>query len=308
LAQVIQPDCCVRIQSMRNAVLFNIILALGIVAYEAARPYSRAPCRYVLVSVNKDFMNGMFQNWFRSAKPFLDGNQLLIEVDRTDSEARERLAEMKAELGTAQLISASEILPTVTGKERERERDRQTGEHNSLLQKTDVLWDFLSPEYRQMMSRRVPLIQHYVQQCSVLHVDVDAVWIKDPFPAIEEAADHDFIGVSDSCRPGPPDMQDDSKYFCGCFMLFNPSSKWGSFFDQWSVATFEAGGNEQRGLGKTLKSRSDVSVAWLPYKQFPPGCEMLASPGNSSDAAVIHANYMIGMDNKIAFFKSLGLW
>ena len=135
-----------------------------------------------------------------------------------------------------------------------------------------------------------------------LIVDVDSVWLRDPYPFLVSEDGYDIIGQMD----GPN--------LCGGFLLLNGTSTkvrnlWRDMTQLHSEILDKGNSqSEQTLLNKMISSNEDnLSVKHLNVSFFPNGNEYFDLK-NAVDPVVIHNNYIKGIDAKIQRFKDFDLW
>jgi hypothetical protein len=166
-----------------------------------------------------------------------------------------------------------------------------------------------------------------------LIADIDAVWARNPFEDMRTKS-----GSSTLQLLNIPEVERESKAFkvdvvsvldgneiCGCFVYLRPSyrtiSFWSKVADLHSGLVFETPArdffdSEQKLLTKLILNReysSRLVVKILSARSFPSGYDYFnlnCCRPNETDpgAAVIHNNYIIGIDAKRARFQRHSLW
>jgi len=245
--------------------------------------------RVVLVTVNMDYFD-MFTNWLGSARDFLHETEHLHVI----AEEAEAVAPLQALL-----------------EEQKLDYSVSPPDAPSMLISFQPPWN--SAGYGSVVWERPNHIMNLLQVgCSVLYADIDAVWMKDPFPEI------DAVGSADLYLSGdwPAPEEQIIRNYCTCFMYFHPGVRAMSLLQNWAANA--SGNSNQKIFNSVLKDMVEANahptIGLLPMQQFPPGMLVL-KPGASEllpdappDPTVYHANYRIGNAHKIKFFEVLGLW
>eukprot|EP00928_Gymnodinium_smaydae_P047385 TRINITY_DN3161_c0_g3_i2.p2 TRINITY_DN3161_c0_g3~~TRINITY_DN3161_c0_g3_i2.p2 ORF type:complete len:179 (+),score=26.20 TRINITY_DN3161_c0_g3_i2:552-1088(+) len=170
------------------------------------------------------------------------------------------------------------------------------------------------------MHRRPGHLYRFVNQgCNVLMADVDAVWLKNPFDEIAAAGEQDLYFVDDGFRvgeddplplwtPGTRDCKATKVNFCGGFVYARASSAGVAFTQRWSseclTSKYTNDGNQRVMNDVLCEHMQDVRFAVLPAERFPIG----TSARKAQDPTIVHANWIVTHEDKMAFLKELGLW
>lgn len=245
--------------------------------------------RVVLVTVSTDYFD-MFTNWLSSAKRFLHATEHLHMI----AEDEEVVAPLEA------FLKGQEFDYSVASPQAPSALLSLQPPYNSSGY-GNVVWE--RPKHIVSLLR---------VGCSVLYVDIDTVWMKDPFPEIEAAGSADLYIADDS----PPPEGKILRNFCTCFMYFHPAGAAVSLLENWSAKA--TGKFNQKIFNHVMKDAVEAhtapKVGVLPVTQFPPG-NVVLKPGASllledspSDPAVYHANWRMGNTDKVHFFEVLGMW
>lgn len=268
--------------------------------------------RVITTIVNGAFVD-MFENWLHYAVPFLTSTEALHVFAEDES----------ATVGLRNVQARSSVDFTIV----------DTYKNSRSLYGVDNVpaGSFNSPEYGQVVNTRPDrLLTLLSANCSVLYVDIDTVWMHNPFRDIATAGVHDMYLVDDSesnlkTHTSHPNL-------CACFLFMHPTPIILQFMREWSADM--AGNRNQISFNYVLdkgvqpakivdrifcklahsspKSRESsarrctqpVDFAILPFDKFPPGSRAQSYP----NATVVHANYLAGHDQKISFLKEHGLW
>lgn len=244
--------------------------------------------RVVLVTVNYEYVD-FFRNWLHYAQKFLQETERLLAVAEDDAvvpalKQVQKASHVKFSIaahGAKSLVMLpDEGLPAV-----------------SLLEAP-----YGTQEYGEVVWRRPHYLLDLLSKgCTVLYVDIDTVWAKDPFLDIGARRGHDLYLVPDDSKAGKSDRM----YFCSCFLYMQPTALNRQLVHWWSES---ARGNRNQfvfnRILKALKSKFSFEWASLPVEKYPPGEGVNSYP----DASVIHANWVTGHDSKVCFMKARGLW
>ena len=197
------------------------------------------------------------------------------------------------------------------------------------------------PGFKNLMYRRVMYIQTLIDGgFDVLITDVDYLWVKNPFPFLEDPS-FDVIGVREF-----PDRENFSAHetylmshrprthehakLCGGFLLFRNSIGGRLILDALSLKIFRAQRvtgleNDQFYLGVVVYELLDLQpaprIGVLPQQLFPPGWlyfrDSIKPKGynaavwhlDNRDAVVtVHNNWLIGKERKLKRFQKNDLW
>jgi len=235
--------------------------------------------RVVLVTVNVNYLN-MFRNWLHFAQPYLQSTEQL----RVVAEQPEVVAPLQ---DIQQTYGFDLVQPDVATQPIAA----------SLLE-----GPYRSSEFVGVVGKRPDrLLDVMTAGCSVLYVDIDTAWVKDPFLSIKGNAD---VYVTD-------DLPIRGADYCTCLLYMNPSPASISFVREWAqrmgTSMDQPVFNEV--LREITEHRAPASMASLthsvlPQDQFPPGLLAMVY----TTPSVWHANWREGMNNKIDFLKSVGCW
>merc|ERR1719330_1746429 len=163
--------------------------------------------RVVLVTVSTDYFD-MFTNWLNSAKPFLH-----------DSEHLHMIAEDE------------EVVPRLAAFLKDQDFDHsvappQAPAPSALL---SLQPPYNSAGYGTVVWGRPNHIMDLLQVgCSVLYVDIDTVWVKDPFVAIDAAGGADLYITNDT-----PEKKEVN--LCTCFLFFHPAAASKDLLQAWAA-------------------------------------------------------------------------
>eukprot|EP00928_Gymnodinium_smaydae_P047386 TRINITY_DN3161_c0_g3_i3.p2 TRINITY_DN3161_c0_g3~~TRINITY_DN3161_c0_g3_i3.p2 ORF type:complete len:342 (+),score=64.14 TRINITY_DN3161_c0_g3_i3:330-1355(+) len=259
--------------------------------------------RVVLVAVDTDYVR-FFENWLLHAGKVLGDHEQVVV-----------LAE------DASALAALKTLRDGASKGRLRGFELLSAEASagpSLLEQSSTPWG--TRGYNELMHRRPGHFLRFLQQgCAVLMADVDAVWLKNPFDEIAAAGEQDLYFVDDGFRvgeddplplwtPGTRDCKATKVNFCGGFVYARASSAGVAFTQRWSseclTSKYTNDGNQRVMNDVLCEHMQDVRFAVLPAERFPIG----TSARKAQDPTIVHANWIVTHEDKMAFLKELGLW
>jgi len=231
----------------------------------------------VLVTVSMDYLD-MFKNWLYFAKPFLQGKQLFVEVEDASSVAP--LSELFRQQGDEMSV-------------------KMHGAGRDLAGKTS---EFAKGEWGTLVGRRPQHILRLLQRgVMVLYVDIDTVWLKDPFEDIEAAGSADIYLTED--HPGTT-----HRPYCTCFIAARPTAASLLVMETWAEKVKGQSTNQGVFNDELFKLKKDnkIGVKVLSQSKYPHG----RSPPRvyKKGVTVVHANWMRGLDKKVKWLKTLGLW
>jgi len=245
--------------------------------------------RIVVVTVNYEYVD-FFVNWLHFAKDYLRDTERLV-VYAEDSAAVPALN---------QVLAGSDVHFTVVSPNAlvsPKSRNRGT----SLLDvNINVGAPYGTQEYGEVVWRRpLHLLTLLRRGCTVLYVDIDTVWAKDPFLDIGQKPGHDMYLVEDDAEKKRPDWT----YFCSCFLYLQPKPAVRQLLSLWS--DFMNGNKNQHVFNRVLVAlKGAVDFAVLPMEKYPPGPVSHKYPS----ATVVHANWVNGHDAKVCFMQRRGVW
>lgn len=160
---------------------------------------------------------------------------------------------------------------------------------------------FDTPLFKKYMARRAVYVLEYLQKgVDVLHVDVDSVWLKNPFPFL--VGDYDIWGQVDR----PADL------ICIGFLAFKTNAIVKKFVKLWidKLESLAYKRSDQDVFNDLRSNKTDLKINKLPIYQFPSGQLYFERFDNVTrgKAVVVHNNWIIGHDQKRDRFKKFGLW
>ena len=172
--------------------------------------------------------------------------------------------------------------------------------------------DYPSPLYNKLVTSRPSrllsiLCCPQIPSKKVIYADVDAVWVKDPIPYVEEA----LYGTQHLDIVAQNDI--DSGY-CTGFLGMKRNDRVIHLLYQWELNVVPTLPNQKKfqdAMSSPLLTHLGLRHGVLPISQFPPGY-MYFNPDISEDerrkAVVVHNNWIVGSQNKTRRFKELDLW
>lgn len=244
--------------------------------------------RVVLVTVNYNYLD-LFKNWLHYAKKHLKDTERLVVMPE-DSAVLPALETMRKSSDVAFVVA-----------EPGADKPAAASASGNSMEVPKAI-EYGSKDYGKLVWRRPSYILKLLKSgCTVLYVDIDTVWIKDPFLDLGEKPGHDLHLVPDEVDKG----RADPRYLCTCFMYMQPTRPIKKLIALWSGSWNGRATKNQfvfNGVLKAMKSTVDFAV--LPIESFPPG----VSAHNYPNASVVHANWVSGHDAKLCFMKRRGLW
>jgi Nucleotide-diphospho-sugar transferase len=168
--------------------------------------------------------------------------------------------------------------------------------------------DYGSAAFNIMTQRKMECITYLLaQDLDVLYVDTDIVFLADPIPLLN--ANYALNIQSDECSA--PYKNTD---LCTGFMYIQANQKTLAFFKEIVaiIAQHDYKINDQQALNKLLAKTwpFGISVNVLDVCQFPNGCRYFDHTDSNckrNEAIIVHNNYLVGIENKLARFKEYGL-
>lgn len=242
--------------------------------------------RVVLVTTNMEYYD-LFLNWYHYAKPFLTSHDQLVVA------AEDPMVEVELLKNSSwAVIDFNGYLHEAGGVRGRLAKSARSGP------------PFGTQGFSDLVSNRPRYLSYFVEKgCTVLYSDVDNVWKSNVFAELDKAGAHDLYITDDSCK----NLGFERFNFCTCFMYWQPTPGNRDLASGWDGRLI--GGNNQAPFNAELKMNKDhlgtVDFAVLPFKNFPPGCK---GDDFFSDAAVLHANCMVGRSTKVRFLARHGLW
>lgn len=260
--------------------------------------------RLVLVTVDKDYLD-FFENWLLFAEKHLSAEKQKVVVVPEDGSVTPGLRQLQMTPGGTERFEIKENMNTLV----------QIGDEDIT---NTTPWG--SNGFSQLVNTRPRRLLYLLNKgCSVLYVDVDTVWLKDPFHDIDAAGQHDIYLTDDhgnpnafqthSCKNG------DTWNFCTCFMYVRPTEHAKQLMQLWINEAERRKKFDQFALNQpefnNVLCNSNSSYTMLPRKLYPSG-EVFNIRGvdleGPSAPAVVHANYRVGREAKQGFLDGKGLW
>lgn len=228
----------------------------------------------VLLTVNHGYLD-FFLNWYSFFRDLNLPNQVVVVAE--DSAIDESLRAMN--------------LPQVSVR------------RSSLELEANDAFSFDSPLYNKLVSNRpkrvLPFLEKYPK---VLYVDVDSVWLKDPFPYLSDPA-MDVLAQNDIAELGQ------GEYVCTGFLAFRRSDRSLELIRKWEE---EIDGDEmdQEPFNTAIRAMKDIEWNLLSSYHFPSGKYYFEDFTNEhrEEAVVVHNNWISGHDAKRERFRDHGMW
>eukprot|EP00802_Teleaulax_amphioxeia_P005177 Tamp_05181.p1 GENE.Tamp_05181~~Tamp_05181.p1 ORF type:complete len:661 (+),score=38.00 Tamp_05181:313-2295(+) len=171
-----------------------------------------------------------------------------------------------------------------------------------------------SHKYFELMSSRLRLVQDILLRgVNVALIEADQVLLKDPFRIVnflESQKMHDFIAYDDS-------KDQNTRLPCFGFLFIRSNSASQEVWNKLIKKMEAKPQNEQILMQQLMQHDNTVSFRFLPSMQFRNGVLFGGNGGvfkrpahreNSSNLAMVHANWVIGIENKILMLRYHGWW
>jgi len=242
----------------------------------------------ILAEINTQYIeSGLFQNWLYHATPYLNDTVSFI-FDCADKQTQSELLKFKLPVD-AYVIDDNFKFAKL---------DQSAPD---LYKAKNDPYHYGTQKYKDLMIKRPKAVHALLEkQISVLVIDLDTVWVKDPFLQVQKAGQRSLLVTSDGFKRG-------SEQKCGCFLFFRSGPGALEIASEWTKKTMEmdAAGN-QHALNAILEhvDGRGWDVGMLPMDQFPPGNKA----NDHTHATVYHANWRIGTDKKVLWLKNHNLW
>jgi hypothetical protein len=154
-------------------------------------------------------------------------------------------------------------------------------------------FDYSTKQFKALVSNRPTYILAFIKRgLNVIYTDVDTIWLKDPRSFLN--GDYDMWASMD----GPV-------HYCTGFMAFKPSLLSVDLLENWKASLVTPDINQIK--FNSLVKKSEIKHKPLPRSVFPDG-RLYFARGIRRNVVIVHNNYIIGHDNKVQRFKSVGLW
>eukprot|EP00929_Paragymnodinium_shiwhaense_P010285 TRINITY_DN114870_c0_g1_i1.p1 TRINITY_DN114870_c0_g1~~TRINITY_DN114870_c0_g1_i1.p1 ORF type:complete len:365 (+),score=66.63 TRINITY_DN114870_c0_g1_i1:93-1187(+) len=260
--------------------------------------------RLVVVTVDSDFAD-FFENWLLYAEKQLTPSRHKIVVIPEDSGVLSRLQRLRTE--SPDRFDVHHDVGVLGRDLVQVENDANT-----------TPWG--TNGFSHLVNMRPRRLAHFLQKgCAVLYVDVDTVWLKNPFVDIDNAGTHDIYLTDDhgnvnsfnshTCKNG------DFWNFCTCFMYVRPTDTAIQLMHLWADHAAAASKQDARTLNQPEFNRvlcaSNATYTMMSRQKYPSGevfnLRSLDLHGPSAPV-IVHANYRVGHDAKKLFMQSKGLW
>ena len=173
-------------------------------------------------------------------------------------------------------------------------------------------FDYQSPMYNKLVTSRPSrllsiLCCPQIPSKNLIYADVDAVWVRDPIPYVQEAlygTQHlDLVAQNDN----------DSGY-CTGFLGMKRNDRIIHLLAQWErnvVPTLPNQEKFQDAMSSPLLTHLGLRHGVLPISQFPPGYIYFdpdVGEAEREKAVIVHNNWIVGSQNKTNRFKKWNLW
>jgi len=243
--------------------------------------------RVVLVTANEPYMS-VFSNWLTHAAAFLQPTDQLVVAAESETVV-EKLRNMSTRGPRAFEVSFQKDL-----------------KYRSPLRGKTV---YKSPIWASVVTHRPAQILKYVEQgCQVFYSDIDAVWVKPVLAAVDKYDGMDML-VADDRGVKAKGM---STYLCTCLLYFQPTEASKRFLRDWMHGC-KGQKSDQSVFNRVIRNRTNINFAVLDQDRFPSGNILKRSgfPGKLRGAHnfyVLHANYLVGISNKIKYLRKWGVW
>lgn len=276
--------------------------------------------RVVLVTVDTTYVD-FFANWLLSAEKVLDPTAHKIVVIAEERAAQPQLERLRYAAGkTGPRFDLVEDEPDTKFLLALSESDS----HDAVTaMEKNVATPYGSEGFASLVNRRAKRINRFLSKdCAVLYVDVDTVWLKNPFNDIDKAGQvHDLyltedLGASGISRPHKC-TPDDKPNYCTCFIYARPTEQAVGVINSWMTRSAKNGDSKalaQPQFNSALCDlRQKVQYYVLPKDKYPSGGALTSHMEKKalfgpSGPAVVHANYRIGHAAKMDFLMQNGLW
>lgn len=191
---------------------------------------------------------------------------------------------------------------------------------------TQTAHKFGSQGFFNFTSRRPRhLLQILELGYNVMYNDVDMVWLADPFPYLQGNHDVYFTDDMVAIKPLnhssnlPPPGKKGRTYICSCMIYLRPTNGAKLVMRKWIEEmqiqpwTRAKKANDQPAFNWALmKTVEQVDLYLLPQSAFPTGGLYFKNrtwvKETKGKHVIIHNNYIVGFEKKIARFRQFGLW
>jgi len=240
--------------------------------------------RVVMVSANSQYYS-MLDNWFFHAAPHLNPDTDQVVLIAEDAQSQRDFQNMSAPYGVH-----FDIYHDGDWAESKSGRDAGT--------------TYMNPVWASVVTHRPRLLLRYLEAgCTVLYVDVDAMWIKSLPLALAAAGHHDLL-ITDDRRDVTPGR---SNYLCTCLLYLQPTPASRALVKRYGELA-QGQQDDQFPFNKALSEHEGkIDYVVLPPAEFPNGVRFARNP-KAKEAVWVHANWLRGFGAKIAFLKKHGMW
>tara|TARA_B110000285_G_scaffold235601_1_gene318529 strand:- start:27833 stop:35488 length:7656 start_codon:yes stop_codon:yes gene_type:complete len=236
----------------------------------------------LLLTVNNDYMDLFinFMHWFQKLK--LD---IAVTVIAEDVTALKSLRKLK--LPENVVVRASDLIV----------QSAPSGAWNT-------------PNYNKLVSKRPHYIVNMLKSGTrVLYADIDSVWLSSPLSYWDEQADimYGIDHKNNDHKNNDNKNNDNGINYCSGFMFIKPNKRTINFFEEWQSRQANGTERNQHIFNELLRVHTEMRQKVLPENAFPAG-HMYFNSKRTKGAVVVHNNYIIGHDAKVARFKAHHFW
>jgi len=236
----------------------------------------------LLLTVNNDYMDLFinFMHWFQKLK--LD---IAVTVIAEDVTALKSLRKLK--LPENVVVRASDLIV----------QSAPSGAWNT-------------PNYNKLVSKRPHYIVNMLKSGTrVLYADIDSVWLSSPLSYWDEQADimYGIDHKNNDHKNNDNKNNDNGINYCSGFMFITPNKRTINFFEEWQSRQANGTERNQHIFNELLRVHTEMRQKVLPENAFPAG-HMYFNSKRTKGAVVVHNNYIIGHDAKVARFKAHHFW
>jgi hypothetical protein len=151
-----------------------------------------------------------------------------------------------------------------------------------------------SGNFAFFMAKRPLQIKEWLDAgCTTFFVDIDTVWMRPVFPALQAAGAYDLY------------LSQNAHGVCGCFLYANPTPANKYLMQRWNSLLQPGKGNEPP-LNWAVDS-TKLNVTVLSKSEFPSGRQAPQFKCTGT-IRILHANFRVGLGAKVQFLESWGRW
>uniref|UniRef100_A0A7S4SC38 Nucleotide-diphospho-sugar transferase domain-containing protein n=1 Tax=Alexandrium monilatum TaxID=311494 RepID=A0A7S4SC38_9DINO len=274
----------------------------------------------VLVTTSSGFVD-FFENWLLAARQALPGfctpgAAVHLVVVAEDPASVKKVRGIRAGMS----LTFEVLRPSAFGDASFRRDAMASGKQGEVRRKTDG--------YNALMRRRPAYLVGLLERgVDVLLCDLDAVWLRNPFPLLQgRYSGVDVAGADDSstCKGEEPAGMGPGRNICGGFVYFRATPGGCATAWDWASLVEDQPGPNQPALnaaiGRAL-DRGDTTIAALGKDEVVSGCSLhdFSNPqlheagkrlieADAGQIVAVHANYLVGSRDKRALLSNVGLW